>query len=121
MFYWGVNVKAMPNVIYKCPNVTKGKLEVTHADHFDNIWDSSKDRQAYLSVGKMNGNTCERQQKYVPFLQKGSSAIKVFRGVEKKLGKDTYFPLADTVNKDKTTLVSGDVKHPLGFEPVLNL
>lgn len=118
MFYWGVNVAAVPKVLYKCPNVTKGKLEVTHPDHFNDIWDSSKDRQAYISVGKMEDGECKRETKYVPFLQKGTSTIKVFRGVEKKLGKDTYFPLADTLDKNKTTLVSGDVKHPLGFEAV---
>ena len=91
--FWGVNVAAVPKVIYKCPNVTKGKLEVTHPDHFNDMgW--LKGPSGLHQRWQGGRRRIRRETKYVPFLQKGTSTIKVFRGVEK--WERHYFPLADT-------------------------
>ena len=89
--FWGVNVAAVPKVIYKCPNVTKENLKSPIQTILMISGIAQRTVRPTSALARWKTASVNVETKYVPFLQKGTSAIKVFRGVEKKLGKDTYF------------------------------
>jgi hypothetical protein len=147
MWYWGENVAAMPKIIYKCdiPDIT-GTLKKVESNHYDTIWESKDARQAHINRGKLVEGKCVKQMKYVPSLQKGSDKVTVYRPELLNFKEDNYYPLGDVIfkgkssdiskklssenepniqgklrtqgPKDKTVLVSGDVKHPVDFKPI---
>lgn len=147
MWYWGESMSTMPQIVYKCdiPDIT-GTLKKIDSNHYDEIWESTHARQAYVNRGRLVDGKCVKKMAYVPMLQKGSDKVSVYRPQIINHKKDNYYPLGDTIFTGKsvdiskkqssenmpkiqgklktkgpietTPLVTGDIKHPIDFKQV---
>ncbi len=147
MWYWGESNALMPRVIYKCEiNDKKDTLKKISSNHYKELWESSNARQAYIDRGNLVNGTCVRNKKYIPFLRKGSSDVSIYRPEILEYNDDLYYPLGDVLMEgkindiekthvskndpkiqdklktkgphDTTEIITGDIKHPVDFEPV---
>ena len=147
MWYWGESNAAMPKIIYKCEIEDKtNTLKKVESNHYYDLWESKHARQAYVNKGTLINGTCVKQNKYVPYLQKGSAKVSMYRPETLEINADLYYPLGDVIMTgtqnelakkdsrendpkiqdklktpgpiDKTVLVTGDTKHPIDFKQV---
>jgi hypothetical protein len=151
MWYWGLPMKAMPKIVYKCDVDNTNTLKKIESNRYYPMWRSSIARQAYIHRGTLKNNAnCIQQMKYVPFQQKGTEKISIYRPETVEMEDGTYKPLGDIViegdvqdhyknaldelmprnsllqeelkpqasPKETTTLVSGDIKEPVGFKKI---
>lgn len=120
MYYWGENVKGMPKIIYKCMAKNKDALELYRSSIDKNIfmWESKNARQAKVKKELTTGGEKVCRETYVPFLRKGNADININRVATETLDKKTFFPGGDVIGNTSTKLYGGDVKHPIGYDPV---
>lgn len=147
MWYWGESNAAMPKIIYKCEIEDKtNTLKKVESNHYHDLWENKHARQAYVNKGTLEKDTCIKQNKYVPYLQKGTPNISMYRPETLEINADLYYPLGDVIMAgtktkiakkeasendpkiqdklktsgpvEKTVLVTGDTKHPIDFKPI---
>lgn len=123
MYYWGLNVNAMPKIKYQCDIDNKNSLKQTDNNESKTIWSSSNARQAYINFGTIENNKCISKMKYIPFLQKGDSNIKINRPESLEKDNESYKSLGDIVLENdeinnNIQVISGDIKEPVSFKKI---